>query len=632
VSRPDSETPDQGNVVESEVLAERRAARRAELGPEAALELQLFEAERRVSEVEAERDALRARLGKPAATPPGDTSPPVARALAAAEAEVTALTAERARLRKALGEERPSADGAGLAIAVSAIQEALSAVGFVRDGMSTAVRLLREELAAERAGREAAEATVARLRLERTAEDGSLAARVQGLRCTAIALQEGLAEQATLRSALHAMEVRLGELQAGLREELERERAARWVAEQELDAERAAHAVTRAELSTLREGAPRAVDPDTLASLRATFDQLRTAPAPATPDPGVSFDLAAAAQRLRASAAAEGERPEAASLAPAAPGAPAMVPSMPAPPEAPVVAKVPTVAPSVPAAPQAPVMASPEPAPAPVALPVPLLAGIPGIPPRPPLARRTVPLPSREASPGDPGWLNTALTAFADQAPEDAERLFAALLPAQAGLVRKPVAYDLVISGGGALRVALDHDRAEVAERPAGALPADARFAGRLRALVPLVAGGAARRLPGVEVDGRRKVRRLLRARRAPLTLAKLARAGVSPDPRHLLALLVAGVDPAWTVGRAAVVDIDALGAQCLRVRVPAGGRPTVTLAEGGAESQATLRVPAGALLAVLADTAPTGTGLVEGDLPTVLYLLDLFDRARRAA
>jgi hypothetical protein len=282
-----------------------------------------------------------------------------------------------------------------------------------------------------------------------------------------------------------------------------------------------------------------------------------------------------------------------------------------------------------------PAFAAPESPAAPrtFAPPPPPLAGGPVLPLRPLTPRRTVPLPSRDAPAGDAGWLRGALATFATQAPAEAEQLFAALLPAQAGLVRKPLTYDLVISGGGALRVALDHDRAEVAERPAGALPADARLAGPLAALVPLVAGGARWRLPDVEIDGRRRVRRLLRARRAPVTLAKLAAAGVAPDPRHLLVLLTQGVDPAWTVGRPIVVDVDALGAQCLRVTVPDGDRPNVAVARDGLPApHATLRVPAAALLAVLADTAPTGTGLVDGDLGAALHLLELLDRARRTS
>jgi hypothetical protein len=244
--------------------------------------------------------------------------------------------------------------------------------------------------------------------------------------------------------------------------------------------------------------------------------------------------------------------------------------------------------------------------------------------------RRTVQLPARGAQPERRWWLRHALIALAAEAPAEAERLFTALLPGQMGAVRRPVVYDVVVHGGSALRVTVDRDRVSVVPRPSGAIPADARFEGPLSALVALVAGGAFR-LPGVRVEGRGRVRRLLWSRRGPVALAKLAATDVSPEPRDLLALLVQGVDPAWTMERPAVVDIDAIGAECLRVVVPAGGRPTIGAARHGADADATLRVPAAALLAVLADTAPTGTGLVEGDLEAALYLLTLLDRARHA-
>src|SRR3954469_6494051 len=58
MSQPPSES---GNVVDPAVLASRRA-RRAEVSEDASLELRLFEAERRLGEVAAERDALRAQV------------------------------------------------------------------------------------------------------------------------------------------------------------------------------------------------------------------------------------------------------------------------------------------------------------------------------------------------------------------------------------------------------------------------------------------------------------------------------------------------------------------------------------------------------------------------------------------
>src|SRR3954454_8333073 len=129
MSQPPSES---GNVVDPQVLAARRG-RRAEVSEEASLELRLFEAERRMGEVAAERDALRAQItglerdlrgtrqrewaeqqqrleaqGEAAATRElaGSQLPELRERLAAAEAELAVVAAERDRARRALEDER----------------------------------------------------------------------------------------------------------------------------------------------------------------------------------------------------------------------------------------------------------------------------------------------------------------------------------------------------------------------------------------------------------------------------------------------------------------------------------------------------------------------------------------------
>ena len=129
MTQPPSES---GNVVDPEVLAARRA-RRAEVSEDASLELRLFEAERRLGEVAAERDALRARIeglerdlrgtrqrewaeqqqrleaqGEAAAARElaGSQLAELRERLAEAEAEVAVVAAERDRARRALEDER----------------------------------------------------------------------------------------------------------------------------------------------------------------------------------------------------------------------------------------------------------------------------------------------------------------------------------------------------------------------------------------------------------------------------------------------------------------------------------------------------------------------------------------------
>src|SRR4051812_29789860 len=129
MSQPPSES---GNVVDPEVLAARRA-RRAEVGEDASLELRLFEAERRMGEVAAERDALRAQItglerelrgtrqrewaeqqqrleaqGEAASARElaGEQLAELRERLAEAEAELGVVAAERDRARTALEDER----------------------------------------------------------------------------------------------------------------------------------------------------------------------------------------------------------------------------------------------------------------------------------------------------------------------------------------------------------------------------------------------------------------------------------------------------------------------------------------------------------------------------------------------
>jgi hypothetical protein len=225
-------------------------------------------------------------------------------------------------------------------------------------------------------------------------------------------------------------------------------------------------------------------------------------------------------------------------------------------------------------------------------------------------------------------WLRDALVALAGEEPEIAELLLVALLPAQAGLAKKPLTYDIAIAGGATHRVALDADRARV-ELPSGA-PAEIRVTGPLAALVPLATGGAGRRLPGAHVEGRRHLRRLLKARRAPLGLAELAAAGVTLSPGLLLTVLARAVEPRWTAGRSLTVDIAPEGADRWRVASHSGG-PLSILPAGDAEpAPATLHTAPGRLPAVLAAVAAPDDAYVEGDVRAVRTLLTWLDRAQR--
>ncbi len=555
-----------------------------------------------------------------------------------AKGHAAELAGERDAAVRAVAQERAR---------VGELERALAARVEVEVQLRQALDAVNGELSAVRAGDG-----------ERAAK---LAARVESVVALATGLRDGVrrelgAEQDALTASLAAMQERVAELQAGvaeatsLREELETERAARWVAEAELDAERrrgdedrAARAFAEqrladveAELEELRSQ-PRpsvaaAPDPTALASLRAALEHLQApaagetkGDAPATPSLGL--DLAAAAERLRATVAATEEpEPELAADAdptvsdPPAPAFDAFAPT--------------TAAPEPPAAP-APEMARVEFEPAPASrddvTTEDVVASSPDAPDAP-AARQ--PLAAREPITNPGPWLRDALKGLAVDEPDIAELLVVSLLSAQAGLVKDELTYELAVQGGTTHRVVVDPDRVRV-ELP-GSGPAAIRVAGPLAALVPLVAGGAGiagRRLPGTRIEGRRQLRSLLKSRRAPLGLAELAEAGIAPSPGLLLTVLARAVDPSWIV-RPLTVDVASEGSDRWRV-VASGNGPLaiVPVTEDGAvgpASSAVLHTAPHRLAAVLAGTAAPGDASVEGDVRDVRTLLSWLDRAQR--
>ena len=222
-------------------------------------------------------------------------------------------------------------------------------------------------------------------------------------------------------------------------------------------------------------------------------------------------------------------------------------------------------------------------------------------------------------------WLRDAVLALADEEPAIAELVVVALLGAQAGTVRRPVTYDLIVTDGGRHRVELRPDSVNVSTLDGE--PGPVRVEGPVAALVPLATGGAGWRLRGAKVHGRRHLRRLLRERRAPLSLDALARARVTIAPGLLLTLLAGRVPADWTAGEALSVDVAVEGAD--RWRVATGRDGGLTVEPAGEEApEATLHVGADRLAAVLAGTAPAE---VEGDRRAVRKLLTWLDRVQRA-
>ena len=178
---------------------------------------------------------------------------------------------------------------------VGELEQALAARVEVEAQLRRALDAVNGELSAVRAGDG-----------ERAAK---LAARVESVVALATGLRDGVrrelgAEQDALTASLAAMQERVAELQAGveeataLREELETERAARWVAEAELDAERRRGDEDRA---------ARAFAEQRLADVEAELEALRAQTHRASPDPTALASLRAALEHLQAPTAGEGD-------------------------------------------------------------------------------------------------------------------------------------------------------------------------------------------------------------------------------------------------------------------------------------------------------------------------------------
>ncbi|WP_445150937.1 hypothetical protein [Baekduia sp. Peel2402] len=558
--------------------------------------------------------------------------------------------ADAARTRAAALERQQAAAGQRIA----ELETALAAAQARSEELS---RELEQRIATEAQLRAALESLDAELTAVRADDQrmSRLTERVENVVAVATRLHdEASAEQTSL---------------VELRAELETERAARWVAEAELeterrrgDTDRAARAAAEAELAASRIAQP-VTNPATLASLREALSHLTTAPA--SPNPALDLDFAAAAARLRAEAPETEREPESEPLEegfeseslaaelesveeqlgaespdlaepvevaepvavvepePVGFAAPSVVEPEPVEeePEAEVVAFV--VAPPVEPDDAAFVPTAAAPVPEPVEdEPVPVRPRVVASKPvRQPLPQRA---PILKPSP----WLRNALTALADSEPDIAELLLVALLPAQAGLTRNPITYELQVLGGTTHRVQVEHDLVRVS-LPRGETP-KAKVSGSLAALVPLVAGGAGRRLPDTTIENRRYLRRLLKARRQPVGLAELAAKAVSPSPGLLLTVLAKAVDPAWTQGRRLSIDVAAAGADRWRIHASGEGPLSILSAEDAPPADATLHTSAGLLPAVLAGTAQPSQASVEGSLRDVRTLLSWLDRAQR--
>jgi hypothetical protein len=231
-------------------------------------------------------------------------------------------------------------------------------------------------------------------------------------------------------------------------------------------------------------------------------------------------------------------------------------------------------------------------------------------------------------------WLADAVEAFAHDDIKGAGAFVLSLLPDAARTLGEDMTFDVDIDAVGSYRVTLRNGAGSVVPRPADA-SGDAAFrvAGPVTSLARLGTGGAPRRLSAVRVTGsRRALRRLVKARRAPVDLADLAAGGVVPEPALLLQVLAAGMRPTWTGEHDFAVSIDVPDRDPITVIAEPGKRLQVVgpPPEGGAVRAVVTSSPA-ALLALLGRVAPPegDDAWVSGEEPVVRTLLELLDRAQ---
>ncbi|HEY7932931.1 MAG TPA: hypothetical protein VID48_03820 [Solirubrobacteraceae bacterium] len=202
----------------------------------------------------------------------------------------------------------------------------------------------------------------------------------------------------------------------------------------------------------------------------------------------------------------------------------------------------------------------------------------PAVPPQPSSAA-TAPEPSEgftarvlQAPDRRRSWLSPALRSVAEK--RDAKlagELIVELLVAQRLVVEQPITYVAEIDELGSFCVKLDgaQSKVEKVSSPTSDEKIDFLLKGPAAGFSELAGGGTGWRLPGLKVRGGKRAAKQLRlARRAPVTLADLAGAGVRIWPGLLLLAMAEAIDPAWTKDHRFVLDFQITGEQTVSIYV----------------------------------------------------------------
>jgi hypothetical protein len=545
--------------------------------------------------------------------------------LAAATSRESAITAVVAELAAAVDElrERFASELDAKVAALSGTADALrselseeqrlrSTAAWELERLHAAREEAEAELERERERRATAEAELERRRAEHaTAQDehatardehASVQAELERERDQRAAAQAELNRQREEHAASQADAERRQEEHSAAQTELDRRRAelerrqAEHIAVQaELAREQAQHAAAQSELG--REQALRSEteaelvrERERLEAANAELEALRAAPPPA---PSVDIaEFTRAAERLRAQTE---EQPAVSEPEP----------------EPPVAAAAP--APTAAAERRdelARILAAQQAAAASAAAPD-RLAHLPDFP-----VKAVVPWAA-----GEGAWLREGISRAGRADPALGAQLLLALVPVQAHVARRPVAYRLTVGDVGTWRVELRDMEATIEpDAPAGKVAF--RLSGSPGELAAALAGGGRRKLTAHVEGSRLALWRVARARRQAPTLAQAVAAGGELSLRAVLALL-ATVAPEG--GRSVVAFDDGESP----ITAVATRRGAIVLRSGIEQPQATLHAPAQELVALLVGLAPAVPIRVAGDVTQATAFVTRLHRAQ---
>ncbi len=238
---------------------------------------------------------------------------------------------------------------------------------------------------------------------------------------------------------------------------------------------------------------------------------------------------------------------------------------------------------------------------------------------------------SRASDPGVVPWLPRAFARLAAEEPAVAGDVLLGLLPALAGVVERPTAFEFTLPDAGRLLVRAAPGRTSVesigARAKRGAI--DFRLRADLAALGAFAAAegvGRIRAPARVRLRGRRAHAAVLQGLvRASFTLTGLAELGVDLGPELAYRLLARGVEPAWTAGHAFTILHETTGLGGSRAWVSVGdGQPlAVSGSPPAGPVAASVSCRRGALLPVLAGAPlPGGEHAALGGDPAAFALL----------